>query len=237
MESELDAAVAIRRMTLEGNNGANDPVEGFTPASSVSQKEKSAPVSQQTYSPNHNSNSMKTRTVDTYGQEQQRVSPVKAAVVEAPPRQQQEEHAGDALYEASAVTPTPEAWHAHSSSAGGAQDSVARAGDMDGSSSGGVRVQAPMQHQHQSEDVNDSWVLYYSEEGFPYYFNQITGESVWAETDQYASSSSASASMAAAAYPYEYKEEDVDPGKIGVRRGGVPAHAYAGNIEEDGAEV
>ena len=94
-----------------------------------------------------------------------------------------------------------------------------------------------MQHQHQSEDVNDSWVLYYSEEGFPYYFNQITGESVWAETDQYASSSSASASMAAAAYPYEYKEDDVDPGKIGVGRGGVRAHAYAGNIEEDGAEV
>lgn len=29
--------------------------------------------------------------------------------------------------------------------------------------------------------IKDGWRLYYSDEGYPYYFNEVTGESQWAE--------------------------------------------------------
>lgn len=32
--------------------------------------------------------------------------------------------------------------------------------------------------------IKDGWKLYYSEEGYPYYFNELTGESEWADTKE-----------------------------------------------------
>ena len=31
---------------------------------------------------------------------------------------------------------------------------------------------------------SDGWILYYSPEGFPYYYNEVTGESRWAEYEE-----------------------------------------------------
>jgi len=35
------------------------------------------------------------------------------------------------------------------------------------------------------QKVSDGWVLYYNEDGYPYYYNESTGESEWAEYEEY----------------------------------------------------
>ena len=37
-----------------------------------------------------------------------------------------------------------------------------------------------MQSNHEGK-LSDGWVLYYNEEGFPYYYKESTGESEWAD--------------------------------------------------------
>jgi hypothetical protein len=44
--------------------------------------------------------------------------------------------------------------------------------------------QQQQQHQQPNTANTDGWILYYSPEGFPYYYNEITGESQWAEHEQ-----------------------------------------------------
>ena len=34
------------------------------------------------------------------------------------------------------------------------------------------------------EKVANGWILYYSEEGYPYYYNEKTGESEWAPVSE-----------------------------------------------------
>lgn len=35
------------------------------------------------------------------------------------------------------------------------------------------------------QKISDGWVLYYNEDGYPYYYNESTGESEWAEYEEY----------------------------------------------------